>query len=151
LTAAWIALKDATIENGAVEVVPGSHKSGILNRMLPNEEGKNGAVLTEADQKNIVTVELKAGDVVFFSGHLLHASGYNRSQEAFREAVVFHYMSANSVFPYLPGETFGDKRLDKGDFRDFFMVSGEDPYEWKGKESLHKAFIQRPHNIYYSS
>ncbi|HMG28806.1 MAG TPA: phytanoyl-CoA dioxygenase family protein [Jiangellaceae bacterium] len=50
LTAAWIALDDATIENGCLWVIPGSHPNGVLyaardghllHRSLPNT-GRHG-------------------------------------------------------------------------------------------------------------
>jgi len=38
LVGAWIALDDATIDNGCLFIHPGSHKEGILHPMKPHTE-----------------------------------------------------------------------------------------------------------------
>ena len=79
----WVALDDATVENGCLKLFPGSHKSAILhdgdasdghgfgNRLRP------GAV----DETLAVTAEIAAGGAVFFHDLTLHASHPNRSGE----------------------------------------------------------------------
>lgn len=150
LTAVWIALNEASDINGAVDIIPESHKSGILYNLDPTDLSRN---IEKIGDFTIVdkTIQLcaKAGDVVFFNGYSLHSSGYNRSKNFFRESLVFHVMSANSLFPYRPGDNFNGLRKDPSDFRDMFMVSGNDPYDFKGLEDIYKPYIQRPKNIYY--
>lgn len=72
----WCTLDDATIENGTVRVVPGSHRGGVL----PHDRlsGSNDLAVAVADEG--VAIEVPAGSVVAFSSHLLHATGANRSQ-----------------------------------------------------------------------
>ena len=86
-----------------------------------------------------VPIEAKAGDVVFFNGYLLHRSLPNRRERGFRRALVNHCMSAQSLLPW----SFGGK--PRTDYRDVVLVSGEDPYAWKGLEDVSSAFI-RPEN-----
>lgn len=45
---------------------------------------------------------MRAGDVVFFNGQLLHGSGPNKSADRFRRIVVAHYVmgEARSVAAY---------------------------------------------------
>lgn len=75
----WIPLTDASIGNFPLEVIPGSHKRGLLDGKM------NGSVLeVEADDKEFVPIECKAGDVVFLSGFLVHRTG---SGTGFRVAV----------------------------------------------------------------
>src|SRR4029079_7284902 len=82
LIGAWIAMDDATIENGCLYVIPGSHRSGYL---FPAKAHSNHEELDFApesygfDETKQVPVEVKAGTVVFFNGHLLHRSFKNRS------------------------------------------------------------------------
>ena len=66
----WIALTDAGIGNFPLEVIPGSHLGGL-------RDGKvNGSVLeVEADDKEFVPIECKAGDVIFLSGFTVHRTG----------------------------------------------------------------------------
>ena len=77
----WVALDDATVENGCLKLFPGSHKSAIIhdgdasdgngfgNRLQP------GAV----DENRAVTAEIAAGGAVFFHDLTLHASHPNIS------------------------------------------------------------------------
>ena len=76
----WCPLDDATIENGTVRVVPGSHRAGIV----PHErlEGSNDLAATPDEAG--VAIEAKAGSIVAFSSLLLHATGANRSDRARR-------------------------------------------------------------------
>src|SRR6185369_13596329 len=49
-----------------------------------------------ADKYDQVLVPAKAGDVVFFNGHVLHRSKENVSSDRFRRAFVGHYCNARS-------------------------------------------------------
>lgn len=82
----WCTLDDATIENGTVRVVPGSHRAGIL----PHERlrGSNDLAVAVADEG--VPLAVPAGSVVAFSSLLLHATGANRS-DAPRRVYLMQY------------------------------------------------------------
>lgn len=70
----WCPLDDATVENGTVRVLPGSHRDGI--RPHDQQPGSNDlAVATDDDG---IAIEVPAGSVVAFSSLLLHATGTNR-------------------------------------------------------------------------
>ena len=73
LNAAWIALDDATVENGCLWFIPNSHQSGIIypNREQSDErfdcvEEAYGYPFTE---KEAVPVEAEAGSIIFFNGY----------------------------------------------------------------------------------
>lgn len=148
LVGAWIALDDATVENGCLWVIPGSHKPGILwpNRDHGNFDQFDCAKVsyafpyTEADE---VPVEVKAGSVVFFNGYLLHRSLPNRAPDGFRRSLVNHYMSAESTLPWLKNDGYEGDWLGQQDFRDIILVAGEDPYAWKGTEDRSRAHCRR--------
>ncbi|SNS16936.1 Phytanoyl-CoA dioxygenase (PhyH) [Sphingomonas laterariae] len=72
----WITLDDATVENGTVRVIPGSHRDGIVAH--ERQAGSNDLVGAPADTQG-VTVEVPAGSIVAFSSLLLHATGANTS------------------------------------------------------------------------
>ncbi len=140
LAGGWIALDDATIENGCLWVLPGSHKPGVLYPMAPHDSDE----FDGADQasgfpaQDPVPVEVKAGSVVFFNGYLLHRSLKNRST-GFRRALVNHYMSAESLLPWN-----WDGRLGTlNDNRDIVVVAGADPYAYKGLADLTRPFLRR--------
>lgn len=140
LTGAWLAMDDATIENGCLWIIPGSHKPGILwdqewhgdTRFDCSHESVNFPYSDE----DAIPVEVKAGAVVFFNGYTLHRSLPNRAKSGYRRALVNHYMSAESFLPWFwSREGSGGGGVAKLDFRDIVMVAGEDPYAHKGLEN----------------
>lgn len=138
LTALWLALDDATVDNGCLWVVPGSHRRGVL---YPVEEttdqlfdGTGQAYGFPHGDEDAVAVELPAGAAVVFDGHLLHRSLPNTRRGGMRRALVFHYMSAESLLPWFPptvGETMATL-----DHRDVLLVAGVDPYAFKGTTDI---------------
>jgi phytanoyl-CoA hydroxylase len=138
LTAAWMALDDATVENGCLWVIPGSHRHGILWPHREHDDARFDCVVesfefpyTDADS---VPVEVKAGSIVFFNGYLLHRSLPNVAKGGFRRALVNHYMSAQSLLPWrMPDKPTG---MAGHDYRDIVMVAGKDPYGYKGIEEI---------------
>ena len=143
LVGVWLALDDATIENGCLWVRPGSHKDGILYPTRPHgtaefDEG-NELFNTGQDTDDGIAVEVKKGTGVFFNGYLHHRSLANRApQGTFRRALVNHYMSASSLLPW-----DWDGRIAKTqDMRDIQMVCGIDPYGYKGIEDITYAFLR---------
>jgi ectoine hydroxylase-related dioxygenase (phytanoyl-CoA dioxygenase family) len=142
LAGVWIALDDATIENGCLWVMPGSHERGVL---YPDREQDDprfdctaesyGFPYEEADA---VPVQIPAGAALFFNGYLLHRSLENSGKHGYRRALVHHYMSAESLLPWKEPE--GDYFAEL-DYRDIILVAGEDPYSYKGLRD-----ISRPHS-----
>ena len=70
----WCPLDDATAENGAVRVIPGSQNAGILRHE------RRGADLHVVTDDEGLMLEAKAGDVVAFSSRLLHSTGANQTK-----------------------------------------------------------------------
>lgn len=132
LTGAWYALDDATVENGCMWVLPGSHRNGYLypQRLHGRPEEFDSARESYGfDDREEIPVACRAGAVVFFNGYLLHRSRKNRS-DRFRRVLVNHYMNAYSLLPWhRPPE---DGRMALADHRGIMMVAGDDPYAWKG-------------------
>lgn len=140
LVGAWIALDDATIDNGCLWVHPGSHRPGILYPMSacddPRFDHNDEAHGYPYEREGGVPVEIEAGGVVFFNGYLLHRSLPNTRKTGFRRALVNHYMNARSLLPWAFAGT------PREDWRDIVMVAGEDPYAWKGTEKLISPFMR---------
>lgn len=57
----WTALTAASKENGAVQVVRGSHKMGLLSRRGHTLSSDDVAAVCEAHPERVVDVELPAG------------------------------------------------------------------------------------------
>ena len=136
LNAAWMALDDATVENGCLWVIPGSHKRGLLWPHRQHDDDRFDCVVESFQfpysDDDAVPVEVKAGSIVFFNGYLLHRSMPNRAQSGFRRSLVNHYCSAETLLPWLPMEK--PVGIAVHDHRDIVMVAGEDPYAYKGIE-----------------
>jgi len=98
----WIALDDATVANGCLWVLPGSHRDGVLyptrTQNDPRFDSAPEAFDFEFSQDDAVPVEVAAGDAVVFDGHLLHRSLPNH-HHTLRRALGNHYMSAESLLP----------------------------------------------------
>ena len=90
----WMALDPATVENGCVEVVPGSHCStfeqddAVPDAFLTEEQAT--AVLTESEPEYL---ELGAGEAVLLHNLLLHRSGVNQIDTS-RRGFSVCYMEA---------------------------------------------------------
>jgi phytanoyl-CoA hydroxylase len=145
LTAVWIALDDATIENGCLWVLPGSHRRGVLYPARDQDDPRFDCSIEAFDfpysDDDSVPVEVPAGTAVIFNGYLLHRSLQNSGRHGYRRALANHYMSAESLLPW--------RRPDEGehmavaDYRDIVLVAGEDPYAYKGTEDLARP-MSRP-------
>lgn len=144
LCGAWIALDDATIENGCLWMHPGSQAPGVLYPTQPHADDRfdsaDEAFGYPYEREGGVAVQVKAGAVAFFNGYVLHRSLPNRARAGFRRALVTHYMSARSLLPW----TMGAPRA-RPDVRDIVMIAGEDPYAWRGLEEFTAPFV-RPEN-----
>lgn len=144
LTGAWLALDDATVENGCLWVIPGSHKPGILWPMKDHDDRRFDCAWESFDypysDDMAVPVEVRAGSLVFFNGYTLHRSLPNRASSGYRRALVNHYMSAESLLPWLwPDKPTG---MALHDHRDIVLVAGRDPYAYKGTENIMEAHVR---------
>ncbi|WP_431912333.1 phytanoyl-CoA dioxygenase family protein [Nonomuraea jabiensis] len=144
LTAAWIALDDATVENGCLWVLPGSHRRGVLYPNREHDDPRYDCTVESYgfpfDDSDAVPVEVAAGTVVVFNGYLLHKSLPNTGRRGYRRALVNHYMSAESLLPWaVPAEGTG---MAQADFRDVVLVAGADPYAYKGLQDVRRPRIR---------
>jgi len=87
---AMVLMDDATVENGCLEVAPGSHRSGLYDRKLIEGFGAFEMDESKFDQSRLTPVEGQAGDVIFFGSFLVHRSFPNRSGHD-RRALLFSY------------------------------------------------------------
>lgn len=143
LCGAWMALDDATVENGCLWVVPGSHRTGYLYPQRPHENPDEFDFAPEShgfDEGAEVPVPAKTGTVLFFNGYLLHRSRKNRG-ETCRRVLVNHYCNAWSLLPWSLKEGETPARADR---RCIVPVAGTDPYAWKGYEPAPQRIWLRP-------
>ncbi len=98
----WLALDDATRENGCVEVVPGTHQLGLLSA--------RGHTITEEQavrhcSVGAVHLELLAGECVLLHNFLLHRSGRNNTPNP-RRAFSVCLMDARTRIKLAPATAF---------------------------------------------
>lgn len=95
--AAWLAVDDADEENGGMVVVPGSNRCEVF---CP--QAADSAIFFTNDHVEIPPglreqpLSLKAGDMLFFNGSVIHGSYPNRSRDRFRRAFICHYVPRGS-------------------------------------------------------
>ncbi|XP_009598680.1 phytanoyl-CoA dioxygenase isoform X3 [Nicotiana tomentosiformis] len=94
-TGLWLALEDATIVNGCLWAIPGSHRNGLVRRFLRDENGVHFDKPSPCyNQKDFVPLEVKAGSLVVIHGDLIHQSFENQSSKS-RHAYSLHVVDTN--------------------------------------------------------
>jgi ectoine hydroxylase-related dioxygenase (phytanoyl-CoA dioxygenase family) len=141
----WIALDAATIENGCLRFVPGSHRPGVI---YPRRRHNNPALDREEESFGFpaapdgeIAIELAPGSAVFFNGYLVHGSYQNVRPSGFRRALLYSYTSAETLMAWNPRN---DPVSSYEDYRDYTLVCGEDPYAWKGLRDVGRAYLRSP-------
>lgn len=112
LVSTWLALGPETKENGALLVIPGSHRlhpdRGRLDAalFLRTDLDENRALIDKA-----VTVELNAGDMLFFHSTTFHAAGRNETGDIKRSLVFTYRADGNDPIPETRSALYPDIRF----------------------------------------
>lgn len=95
-----VAITEATKENGCLQVIKGSHKMGRVEHGFAGEQVGASQHYVDLALKTmeLVYVELKPGDTLFFHSNLLHRSEANLSEKA-RWSLISCYNRQSNV-PY---------------------------------------------------
>ena len=82
---AWVALTDASVEAGCMEVIPGSHKGGQFHHHetpSPHNLLSRGQTVSDPfDRNRTVFMPVSAGQFSLHHTHLVHSSGPNRTDD----------------------------------------------------------------------
>ncbi len=96
--AAWIAVDDVDAENGGLAVVPGSHRTELVcPEPADLTESFTDVEVPIPDGLQKVQTRMRAGDVLFFHGSVVHGSRPNSSTDRFRRSLIFHYIPEAST------------------------------------------------------
>ncbi len=93
----WLPLGDETIENGCLQIIPGSHlwntpKERLDERLfLRKDLSENQAWLEKS-----TNVQLNECDLLFFHAGVFHAAGRNQTKKS-KNAVVYTYHSESNA------------------------------------------------------
>ena len=119
-----IAIDDAKESNGALKIVPGSHKLGNLPcnpkaNFAYDEQGRryNSAPIgndCELPDLPILQLEYEAGDVLAVHSQLVHKADKNKHQNLWRRTLYFVYV--NDGTPFWPGYPARRELLDRYDW-----------------------------------
>jgi phytanoyl-CoA hydroxylase len=103
----WVALDEATPENGCLQILPGSHRAAVEHDHVSGVAGFGARLNPEErglDLSRAVTVPARPGTAIFFHDLTLHASLPNRSGRA-RRALIITYRDLSQPdkeYPSLP-------------------------------------------------
>ena len=94
----WLAVTEATLANGCLHVVPGSHLEPVHEHLLDRRPNANqGYVeILDHDMSGERPVTMAPGDLLIFHSHLMHRSKDNNSS-AIRAAMVYHFGERGTV------------------------------------------------------
>ena len=110
----WIALRDATIDNGCMSFIPGSqHVQGLEPIRLANPQNIFD-LAPEFKGAKPRTIELRAGSCTFHNGLTFHYAGPNKS-EHMREAFAIIYMPDGTTYDGKPHIVTDPLNLKAGD------------------------------------
>jgi ectoine hydroxylase-related dioxygenase (phytanoyl-CoA dioxygenase family) len=95
---AWLALTSSSSENGALQVLPGSHRQAPMEHRVINRPGNlltaGQEIADDLDEERAVTLELEAGQLSLHDVWLAHTSAPNRS-ESRRIGYAIRYVAAH--------------------------------------------------------
>lgn len=99
LVLAFLALDDMDLENGCLEVIPGSHRLGLAARLQLGPDGyqpvSGHGLPAPPHPERALRLPVEQGTLILVHGRTWHASGPNRSPRP-RRALIVHAMSAAS-------------------------------------------------------
>jgi phytanoyl-CoA hydroxylase len=94
----WLAVTEATLDNGCLHVLPGSHAEPVHTHVPDRRPGSQfGYVeIVDHDMATSTPVLMQPGDLLLFDSHLMHRSTDNRSPRL-RAAMVYHYAPTGTI------------------------------------------------------
>ncbi len=95
--AAWLAVDDVDAQNGGMKLVPETQQLEIA---CPEEADLRTSFTADyvpvPAGKTAIHANMRAGDVLFFNGSVIHGSTPNTSKDRFRRSLIAHYVPRSS-------------------------------------------------------
>ena len=104
--AAWLATSEATLDNGCLVVLPGSHQEH-LHEHLPDDRKESNYGYTEIkdhDFSDEIPMTLNKGDLLLFHSFLMHKS-YDNKSDSRRTAMVYHFAETGTDYGAIDSPT----------------------------------------------
>lgn len=125
----WVALTDATLDNGCPQVIPGAHRRGTLAHHFVDPLGWE----IIDDHEGAVAAPVGAGGIVAFSSLTPHLTGPNVT-DAVRKAYILQYAPDGAAV--LLGDPSGGEPVSRvladAAGRQFPILSGGEPVDGYG-------------------
>jgi len=111
----WVPFQDVNRKNYPLEVIPGSHRLGLL----PSTEDPFGHRVAQGtiDETTFVAIEMSKGDALFFSNFLVHRTG-EKGGATVRVAASFRFN--NAAEPTFIARTYPNPYIYRSDMRLLF-------------------------------
>lgn len=100
----WLALDDSDLQNGGLQVLPGSHKQGHREHDLSTVH----YFVPDVDDAGAIELPARAGDHLIFSTLLLHQTVGNTTTDRQRRAWVMQFARGDAR-NFTNGEPFDDR------------------------------------------
>ena len=131
----WVALDDATVENGCLYFIPGSsHSTSFENPGI----GKNMDAVFDFYPQFIktksVAVPMKAGSCSFHNGLTIHGAGANMTN-GFRRAMTCAYMPEGATFNGIKN-ILSDEQVGKLKIGDLLNDNNQNPLIYSRDENV---------------
>lgn len=95
--AAWMALDDCDEANGCLQFVPRSHDWPLLcSEKADTSISFTDVTVALPDNAEVLPMPMRAGDVVFFNGQIVHGSFPNTTSNRFRRSLIGHYIEGQA-------------------------------------------------------
>jgi len=101
----WFALEDCTLQNGCLQFIKGSHKSGVHRRYMRNPDASSKELMVYDrpapiyPQSSFTPLTVNKGTCIVIHGNVVHKSEPNRSQKS-RHAYTFHVIETENNVKY---------------------------------------------------
>ena len=120
VVAMWLAVTEATLDNGCLHTLPGSQVEPVHEHIPDRRPGAlYGYVeIVDHDMRSSEPCLLAPGDLLVFDSHLMHRSEDNVSNDI-RAAMVWHFAAADTVDL---GMDFGNGRRTRSPIHDWMPL-----------------------------
>lgn len=106
----WIALHDATLANGTMNMIPGVYQQTFAHERDP---GSDHHITFKPDESKAVPIEIAAGGAIFFNYGVPHCT-HGNSTDKERAGLAYHFLRTD----YIPD------RIGSGPRKDQIHVTG---------------------------
>ena len=123
IVTAWLAITDATVDNGCLILSPGSHLAGLRPHIVKIRRGKHAGTAVSDDaleEENLIPLPVKRGSVIFFTARTIHGSLPNDTKDGIRWSIDLRYLPVGlpTGRPIYPGFVARSRKQPQSELHD---------------------------------